>query len=188
MRRLRTSLRGFPWRLGKPPRPHDRYLLEEVIFPAISARADMRRILFVGCDWYTKDYPRRFADREFWTIDVDPAKARYGADRHIVDSLTNLGAHLEPAALDAVICNGVFGWGLDSAEDIDAAAAACHLALRDGGILVVGWNDIEPWRPPSFDTIESFRRLEPFTQPPFPAPVYPTLGEMRHVYSFYRRP
>ena len=38
------------------------------------------------------------------------------------------------------------------------------------------------------DSVAAFGRFAPFTLPPFPGPVYPTLGEMRHVYNFYVRP
>jgi SAM-dependent methyltransferase len=184
----RRVVRGIRGRIGVRDQPHDRYLLERVIFPALSARAELQRILFVGCDRSTRHYPETFADREFVTIDVDPAKARYGAERHVVDSLVNLGDHFKPGRFDAVICNGVFGWGLDSAEEIDAAVRQCHKALRPGGLFIVGWNDVEPRRPPPLDTVPAFRRFESLALPPFPGPVYPTFTALRHVYAFYRRP
>ena len=186
--RLRGCVRAARRRIGVCDHLHDRYLLEEVIFPALRAKPEVHQILFVGCEWFTRHYPRRFAGREFTTIDVDPTKARYGADHHIVDSLTNLSQHFDTEALDAIVCNGVFGWGLDSPEEIDVAVRACYETLRPSGTFVVGWNDRDPWRPPAFAALESFRRFEPFAMPPFPWPVYPTLGEMRHTYNFYRRP
>jgi hypothetical protein len=48
------------WRHETP----DRDVLEQVIFPALRDRADVRRILLVGCEWYTRHYPRAFGDRE----------------------------------------------------------------------------------------------------------------------------
>ncbi len=185
---LKRVVWGIRLRIGVCGYEHGRYLLEEVIFPALLSRDDLRSILFVGCDRATRRYPRLFADREFATIDADPAKARYGAQRHFVDSLVDVRAHFEPASLDVVICNGVFGWGLDSPDEIESAVSGCYECLRPGGIFIVGWNDLEPWRPVAFDSIEAFRRFAPFTLPPFPGPVYPTLGEMGHVYNFYLRP
>ena len=185
---LRRAVRGARRRIGISDYEHGRYLLEHVIFPALQARADLGRILFVGCERYTRHYPQLFADREFTTMDVDPAKARYGADRHVVDSLVEMRAHFEPASLDAVICNGVFGWGLDAPEEIESAVIQCHDCLRPGGIFIVGWNDVEPWRPVDFASLKAFERFEPLSLPPFPGSVYPTLGEMRHVYNFYCRP
>ena len=115
-------LSPIPWRVVPKARlrgeTHDRYLLEEVIFPELRSRDDIQNILFVGCEKYTAHYPAAFADRSFVTIDIDPFKARYGADRHVVDSITNLEAHFPPGAFDAVIFNGVIGWGLDQPDEI----------------------------------------------------------------------
>ncbi len=175
-------------RLGLIPRPHDRYILEEVIFPELRSRPDVRTILFVGCDAYTEHYPDLFDDRDFITLDIDPSKEQYGARRHITDSLLNVESHVPSKSLDAVICNGVFGWGLNEAADIDGAAAACFRSLRVNGIFIVGWDDVAPWRPPPLDDLEAFRLFSPFVLPPFSQPVYPTFTDLRHVYSFYRRP
>ncbi len=109
-------LSPIPWRIVRTERlyrpTHDRYLLEQVIFAELLARDDMQRLPFVGCDIYTAHYPRIFSGRTFITIDSDPAKARYGSVRHIVDTIAALERHVDPCSLDAVICNGVIGWGL----------------------------------------------------------------------------
>ena len=192
VKRARRALSPIPWRLVQKERlyhpTHDRYLLEEVIFPALRSRADIQRILFVGCDTYTAHYPALFADCGFTTIDVEPSKARYGAARHIVDTVVNLSSHFGPETLDALICNGVIGWGLDRREEIDEAMRQAYASLRPGGILIVGWNDMAPWRPEPLQGLAGLRLFEPLTLPPFPAPSYPTLGAMRHVFNFYVRP
>lgn len=192
LRRIRRLLSPIPWRIVRRERlytrTHDRYLLEDVIFPSLRSRSDMQTLLFVGCDTDTAHYPAMFFDRVFITIDVDPAKAGFGGPRHIVDSAANIEAHFVSESLDAVICNGVVGWGLDRAEDIDKMAEASFACLRPGGILMVGWNDTPPWRPPPLETIEALNRFQPLAFPPFPSPVYPTLGYFRHVFSFYAKP
>jgi SAM-dependent methyltransferase len=185
---LKRVVWGARLRIGVSDYEHARYLLENVIFPELRARSEMRRILFVGCDRATRHYPRLFADREFATLDMDPGKARYGAEKHVTATLDEVREHFEPGSLDAVICNGVIGWGLDDRDEIDSAVTQCYDCLRPGGIFIVGWNDREPWRPVDLDSIGAFARFAPFTPPPFPGPVYPTLGEMRHVYNFYVRP
>lgn len=173
---------------GRLP-PHDRYLLEQIIFPRLRSHADLRRILFVGCAHYTRHYPAAFADCELLTLDLDPAQARYGAATHIVDSLANLEAHVAPASLDAVICNGVIGWGLDDPGEIEQAIAQCYRCLRPGGLFIVGWNDRDDRRPPvPLEAVESMRAFDPVVFPPFPAPTYPTLTDLRHMFSFYARP
>jgi SAM-dependent methyltransferase len=172
------------WRHETP----DREVLEQVIFPALRERADVRRILFVGCDWYTRHYPRAFGDRELWTIDVDPAKARYGAERHVVDTVANLDAYFPPASFDAVIFNGILGYGVDDAGEAEATVAQCFDCLRPRGLFVLGWDDEEAVRQVSPDAIAALGRFEPVTLPPFTAPSYPTFGSMRHVFEFYARP
>jgi SAM-dependent methyltransferase len=178
----------FRWRHGLIDTPHDRYLLEAVIFPTLRARADVRRILFVGCEFYTAHYAEFFSGREFITMDSDPAKQRYGATHHVVDTFANVGAHFGPASLDVVICNGVIGWGLDRVEEIDRAATGCFDCLKPGGVFIVGWNDTPPWRPTPLEELVGFRRFAPIVLEPFSGTVYRTHGPQSHVYSFYTRP
>ena len=189
---MRRLLSAIPWRVIRKERlyqrSHDRYLLEEVIFPELRSRPDMQQILFVGCDTYTAGYPAAFADRTFITIDKDPAKARYGGERHLVDTVANLRAHVAIATLDAVICNGVIGWGLDRPEEIERAMEQCFACLRPGGIFILGWNDMAPWRPVAPEQIEALGSFSPFVLAPFPSSDYRTLGPLRHVFNFYVRP
>ncbi|MFI5000571.1 MAG: methyltransferase, partial [Reyranellales bacterium] len=41
---------------------------------------------------------------------------------------------------DCIVFNGVFGFGIDSPDDMRRAVKAMHDALRPGGLLIVGWN------------------------------------------------
>ena len=50
----------------------DRLVLDRVILPALAADPEYRRVIFVGCDWYTQHYEGMFAGRDYWTIDMDP--------------------------------------------------------------------------------------------------------------------
>ena len=63
-------------------RQPDRTLLETAILAKLAREADVARVLFVGCDWYTKFYHRMFRDKTYWTLDIDPEKRRFGAARH----------------------------------------------------------------------------------------------------------
>ena len=104
---------GVPLRLRSP----DRELLEKKILPYFAARKEFRKILFVGCDWDTKLYQRSFRDRAYTTIDVDPTRRAFGAKRHIVGSMARLKDHVSAGELDLILCNGVFGWGLDGRDE-----------------------------------------------------------------------
>jgi SAM-dependent methyltransferase len=170
-----------------PRRPSPgRRLIEERLLPAVAARDDLGRILFVGCSRRTRNYQRHFRDREYWTMDIDPAKARYGSDRHLVDSLENVDRHFEPGDLDAILCIGVFGWGLDEPERIATAIKACRRCLRRGGLFVVGWNDVDEYRPPG-EAIEPPAGFTPTAFGPFASARCRTGGEVELVLDFHAR-
>ncbi|HEX9727209.1 MAG TPA: hypothetical protein VGA37_01735 [Gemmatimonadales bacterium] len=177
----------------------DRRVLERTIFPFLLARQQFHSILFVGCRWYTRPYTRTFRDagKAYWTIDVDPAQRRHGAGaRHIVDGLEQVAHHFDPGALDAIICNGVFGWGLDARESVDQALAGSFQCLRDGGLLIVGWNETDRrsngaagmyagnWAEQS----ATLRRFERYQFPGLETWRYHAGGPTRHVFDFFSKP
>ena len=102
---------------------------------------------------------------------MDPAAARYGARRHIVDTLENICAHFPAGELDAIVCNGVFGWGLDERAAVERAFGGWFECLRPGGVFVLGWNDVPDHCPfPPRDS-RSLGRFVPWTFPPLAASV-----------------
>ena len=174
--------------LPNPMRTRDRDTLEQVILPAYAARSDIERVLFVGCAWYTRHYERMLPGRDYRTIDPDPWKKRFGSRRHLVAGLEGLGAHVAPGSLDLVVCNGVFGWGLDAREDCERAFEACFLALRPGGELIIGWNDVLEHRPLDLPSLQSLGRFNPLTFAPLDAAQYLANPENGHVFNFYAKP
>lgn len=168
-------------------RTEDRRVLEETILPWFAKREDARRVLFVGCDWYTRQYQRLFADREYWTLEMDPRRRRYGARRHVTASIVELGRYFEPGSLDVIIMNGVLGWGLNDAVQAEAAIAACGLALRREGSLVVGWNDIPEKKVLDLETSAGIASFDAWTFPALGTARYLTPGRARHTYDFFRR-
>lgn len=163
----------------------DRRVLETVVIPYFRERAS--RVLFVGCDWYTQHYRRLFAEQEYWTIDKDPERRRYGAERHIVGPLAELGRHAA-GPFDVVLCNGVFGWGLDDPAEVEASFEACRAALAPGGVLVVGWNDVPAKRPFPLESSAALGRFERWAFPPFGTWRHLTATAQRHTFDFYRKP
>ena len=142
-------------------------------------------MLFVGCDWYTKVYERRFRGKAYMTIEIDAARRPFGAERHIVGSLADLSGHVRRGELDLILCNGVFGWGLDSREEASRAFAACVAALRSGGVLVLGWDDVAEHRPFDPLSLPELQQLRPW--------VFPPVGSARlavgtHVFDFFVKP
>lgn len=84
----------FEWRvatgLGFKDRSSHRLPLEELIFPYFVQDSRWHTLLFVGCALSSLWYNKVFAGKEYWTLDIDPAKARLGSPRHIIDGLQNL--------------------------------------------------------------------------------------------------
>jgi hypothetical protein len=185
-RSLRAAVRSLAGAdAGRPTA--DRRVLEGEILPWLGRRDDVRRVLFVGCARYTRAYDRHFPQADFWTLDPAPRRRRWGGEHHIVDGLEHLQRHVPAATFDAIVCNGVLGWGLNGRADAEAAFDACHAALRAGGELIVGWNDVAPRnrvRP------ESLAALARFEQLPLPGRASRELriaGAHRHVFVRYRR-
>lgn len=165
-------------------RTDDRRVLETIILPFFAQGSEWRRILFVGCAWYTRGYRRLFAGNDYRTLEIDPREARYGTAQHIIDSVENIRDHFREGDLDVIICNGVFGWGLNERSAVDKAFQGCFESLRGGGILVLGWNDLPDRTPFPLETCPALQSFTPFVFPPLGSTRFLT-GSGRHTYDFY---
>ncbi len=174
---------GFRLRIHSP----DRELLETKILPYFAAMPEFQRILFVGCDWYTYNYRRVFRHKDYSTIEIDASRTLFGAKRHIVDSVSNVARHFKPEELDLIVCNGVFGWGLNDREQVAQAFAGCYTSLRSGGILVFGWDDIPERRPFPPHELPELKRFARWVFPPLSTHRH-VVEPAQHVYEFFRRP
>jgi SAM-dependent methyltransferase len=166
----------------------DRRILEEVILDYFAKRSDLRRVLFVGCESYTARYGELFKDKDYWTLDYDPKKSGYGAAQHVVDSVANVRQRFEADSFDLILCNGVFGWGLNDRSDVEAAVLGCYECLRDDGHFLLGWNDLPAYRPFPIQDCQNLRRFRPFVFEPLSTAEYRAAGSNRHVFNFYVKP
>lgn len=170
-------------------RQPDRTLLETVILAELARDPQVERILFVGCDWYTQPYRRLFRAKSYWTLDIDPDKRRFGAARHLTDSLRNLRDHAPAGHFDAIVCNGVFmTTAIETFEEAEPSFEACLDCLRPGGWFVLGWNDTDALRPYPPSESPMLRRFARAEFPGIGAHEILTPTEYRHTYTFYRRP
>jgi len=170
-------------------RNEDRRVLEQVIFPHFLRSEACRDVLFVGCDWYTEGYNKWFEEKKnYWTVDLDPSNEKYGARQHVVDRMQNLGRHFRRGAFDLIVCNGVFGWGLDARVDVEQAFLACHRCLRKDGVLVIGWDGVEERCPLPLEECQSLRAFTPLIFPPLGTNEYQTDTPYHHTYTFYIKP
>jgi SAM-dependent methyltransferase len=132
----------------------DRVILERQVLPAFAADPALRSLLFVGCGRYTRPYAALFAPatERFRTLDIDPRRARFGNTGHLVAALQDVARHLAPASVDAIVCNGVYGFGIYDRDELAKALGASCTVLRPGGSFVLGWNDVPAFAP--FDPLE----------------------------------
>jgi SAM-dependent methyltransferase len=146
--RLRSAVQRRLLTDGVIARLPDRRYMEEVLLPALAGLGP-RRLLDVGVESYTRHYGRWFpAECEYWTLDINPCVAHLGAPgRHIVGDAGDMEAHFGRGALDAVLINGPFGFGIDRPEDQEQVVAAARAVLRPGGRLVIGWDRSEDGTP-----------------------------------------
>lgn len=163
----------------------DRRVLETIILPFFSRDPQYRRVLFLGCDWYTRGYRKFFPARSYWTLDANPQQARHGARLHVTDVAQNVGRHFEPEMLDLIICNGVYGWGLDELADFETVIAGCHAALRQGGVFLLGWDDNARRRPFPLEQSRTLAQFQRFVFPPLATEHYLTANPGRHTFDFY---
>ena len=166
----------------------DRRVLEDSIFPYYTSKDAFQRILFVGCAVFTCHYQQSFfADKDFWTIEPHPDQAKFGSTQHVIAPLEEASRHFSASYFDAIFCNGVYGWGLDTAAQGEAAFAACHSLLRTGGHLIFGWNDVPQRTPFRLDEIQSRRKFNRFYFTPLESCQYFTDTRQRHVFDFYEK-
>jgi SAM-dependent methyltransferase len=164
---------------------HDRQVLEKKILPFFATSDFHKTILFVGCEWYTKYYRHFFSHKNYWTIDIDPSKAQYGANQHICDAFQNIHQHFKDESLDLIVCNGVFGWGLNEKKEIEQAYQNAYSCLKEEGILVVGWNNIPEVKPCVLGNYAMSIGFEHYVFPALNASNYPTYSKLEHVFDFY---
>ena len=172
--------------LPAPMRTADRRVLEDIIIPFFLQRR-AQRVLFVGTDWFTKHYERLFAGCDYCTLEIDPGRRKFGAARHVTDSLEHLDRHFPAGYFDLILCNGVYGWGLDAPSACEQAFRCCYDCLRDGGVLVLGWNDVPEHCPVPLQSIQSLTRFARLEDSPFGTWRYVTQAPSRHVYDFYAK-
>ena len=166
---------------------HDRSILEEVILPDLANSTTHQKILFVGCSAYTQWYKEFFSMKEYWTIDPKNVKRKYGSERHIVDSITNVGKYIARDYFDVIIMNGVIGFGLNRVSDIEDAIEACHDVLVRQGILLLGWNDTARRTRIDLRASRALGRFREYYFEPLQTCHFRAEGAYRHTFSFYRK-
>jgi SAM-dependent methyltransferase len=133
-----------------------RIVLVNEILPAYSGLGG--RILWIGCRRYTKDYGA-ILERdggECWTTDIEVAHAKWGAaGRHFTWDLVTIDRLIAAESFDTLLCNGVFGFGVNTRSSQLAALQAMERILKPGGRLLLGWNTDRVEDPATFEFVKS---------------------------------
>ena len=119
----------------------DRRYWSAAIMPVL-LKAGFKKILFVGCGSYTRHVHEEFESTgcECWTTDIVPDNAVWGNPRrHLVCDIADIRKHVPDAQFDAVLFNGVMGYGVTGAH-MAAIAPALHASMHARGLLLIGWN------------------------------------------------
>ena len=137
----------------------DRVHMREVVVPFL-CQCSGESILVVGCRRYSVEITLLVANgKSVSTIDIDPAAKRWGSAVHITGDATFLDKYFEPRIFDAVIINGVLGYGINTRDDISRAFLGLSCVIKPRGVLILGWNTDRIEDPTTFDLAEHFRRL-----------------------------
>ncbi len=180
---------AHPFGAAQAFRSPDRRMLEDVILERYAASPRRLEVLFVGTRWYTGAYERLLAGHGYLTIDVDPRAARHGSTQgHVTLCASEAAAWFAAGRFDVIVFNGVFGWGLDERGAVEAAVSGFHCLLREGGELVVGWNDVALRRPFALSELKALHAYERFAFQTDGPLVLEVRGPNRHRFEFFRKP
>lgn len=164
-------------------RKGDRTVLENVILPFVIKEFKPENILDVGRTEAQQHYNEFFTGKNFWTIDIDPENKEFGAKNHVVDDVKNLSNHVNEETFDLIIFNGVIGWGLNHKEDVRKGIEEIHKALKKGGLLIVGWNNVPDLMPVHLDEVCTSDKFDKHTLEPLQSHNFQT--RWKHTFSFF---
>ena len=161
----------------------DRVFFVENILPNV-VRLNPPKLLFVGCRSYTAAYCEYWMRSKIscWTIDIDPVAAKWGVPgRHIIGDVLHADEMFRESEFDVSIMNGVFGFGIETIDEMDRAVKSIATITKQGGLLIIGWNtDVisDPADLPSIKQHFRYSEAEPFSK-------RQTFQSSTHVYDFY---
>lgn len=168
-------------------RQPDRLWLERVLFYHLRREKDPDKVLFIGAAAYTRWYHRLFKKAALESIDVDESVARHGSPtRHVVGSCTELPRYWTQGYFDAVVFNGVYGWGVNGEDELRRTFRGIRHVLRPGGMLVFGYNE-EPELDPLHVLDNRARYFSDFDSAPLAGMWIVGFERYRHhTYLFFR--
>jgi hypothetical protein len=113
------------------------------------------------------------------------AMVRAGTSWAASNSWTGTSRWPRSMSSSAMVCSA---GGLDERAAVDAAFAACHAALRPGGLLLVVWSDTRRRQGRALMQAPALTRFAPLPCAPLGASVVRTGSANHYVFSFFVRP
>lgn len=163
----------------------DRIWMERVLLPVIS-NGGFSKVLFVGCAPYTWHYELFFnkPHTQYLTADMGgPRARRWGARKHFVCRIQDIGKHIEKDCIDILLLNGIFGYGVDTVDDMNETLKSSYEILKKPeGILVIGWDVGVTDDPLGLDALKTLYQHGPVLG----LPCRTTFEQSRHVYDFFQ--
>ena len=165
-----------------------RRCMEYRIFPYFHANSDIQNILLVGVAECTRHYEDYFKDKKLvYTIDIDPEKAVSGIPgRHITDTVENIDKYFPDPTFDAVLMNGVYGWGMNDEASLIRSLEKVRKVLKKGGVLLFGWDKVPKYDPIDLDSKPYFKDFEKFRITGVERVELD--NKHHHIFDFYRKP
>jgi len=167
----------------------DQAVLLEEVFPALgrtTALSANSKVLWIGCRRYTKKYYALLEQQgaECWSVDSESGMKWWGrSGRHMTGDMLELRRLFPARFFDAVLCNGILGWGGDTPADQLKAFEALATVMKPGGWLLIGW-DTDRISDPLKSRLAD-RWFEHVPLPGFSARY--VVDGCTHVYDTYRR-
>jgi SAM-dependent methyltransferase len=175
------SIRKAARRLVLKWRNPSRHFLEQKIFPKIKNK----KILYVGCDNYTVDYPKRLKKNNLWTLDIRPSVKKYGAKNHVVGDIRKVDNFFEKDFFDIVFFVGIFGYGINNNASAEKAIRAMSKTLKKNGLLIIQWTNR---RGKNLVNTENLKEKNKFNEGPlFKTPTKTQIGDRGYIWEFWRK-
>ncbi len=152
---IRRFIRGLvlKWRLEV------RYIIEKKIFPKIKHK----RVLLVGVEYYTENYPNLLKTSDLCTLDINPSVAKFGAKNHIVGDVSEVDKFFPEESFDVVLLLGIFGYGLNDMKGAEKTLENCSKILKKNGLLILNWSDIVGKNPIKPRSLKNFSLFSPIS-------------------------
>jgi len=166
---------------------NDRRILEGKVLPWVAGSEKFEKILWVGCEWYTRGYRKFFKNKEYWTLEMNPALRKYGSGLHVTDKLQYSPRHFLSGYFDAIFCYGLIGYGINDQLALVQAMQACNQLLRPDGLLVLGWDNDTDRLAVDVDDALPLDRWSPFELPPVGSAILITPHQGQHTFRFFLR-